>query len=100
MSLARLSPVLCLTLLSLLVPVSLAGEKQSATIRVLLPANATLHIDDRPTKQLGPERLFQTPPLAAGTFTYTLKATWDGGGVRPVVRMAVARVQAGKETVI
>ena len=112
MSWPRLFPFLGLPLLLFLAPVGLpagqekkAGDKQPpekfATIRVLVPAGAKLTIDDYQTKQTGTERVFQTPELAPGkTFSYTLKATWPSGTGQEIKRMAVARVKAGKVTVI
>ncbi len=117
MSWPRLFPVLCLALL-LLAPVerpnaqektTASGDKKpdgpaSATIRVKLPAKARLLFDDHETQQTGGERLFETPPLEPGkTFQYTLKATWKSDPKREadnITRMAVARVRAGKETVV
>jgi uncharacterized protein (TIGR03000 family) len=114
MSWTRLFPALCLTLLFALTPVNAVQDKEpgdkktadqdakSATIRVKLPASAKLVIDDYETTSTGTERLFVTPPLHPDkTFAYTLKATWPSDNPnRAIVRMAVAKVQAGKQTVI
>ncbi len=73
---------------------------QPAKIFVRIPAAATLTIDGNATAQTGDRRTVLTPPLAPGRpFRYTLKATYIDGD-RKIVRMAVARVEAGKETVI
>src|SRR5690242_10388827 len=92
-----------LTALALLwlVP-SLVGQEtanyQAAYLRVRVPAGAELLVDGTRTKQTGPERLFESPPLPPGKrFIYNLKATWKEGG-KEVVREQVVRVEAGKET--
>ncbi len=75
------------------------GER-SATIKVLIHPEARLAIDNYVTTQTGAERLFETPPLAPGRkFTYTLTAVWQENE-RPIKRMDVATVRAGKETLI
>jgi uncharacterized protein (TIGR03000 family) len=75
-------------------------ETKPAKLRVLVPAAAQVLIDGKATTSTGSDRLYETPPLAVGkTFTYQLKATWEEGSYR-VVRMAEAKVEAGKETVI
>jgi uncharacterized protein (TIGR03000 family) len=77
-----------------------AGEKKIATIKLLVPAPATVTVDGQATTSTGETRLYETPPLAPGkTFSYELKATWEESGYK-IVRMAEARVEAGKETVI
>jgi uncharacterized protein (TIGR03000 family) len=73
---------------------------QPAVIKVLIPGDARLAVDDSETKATGGERKFVTPPLAPGrTFSYTLTAVWQDGG-RRIKRMAIATVQAGEETVV
>jgi uncharacterized protein (TIGR03000 family) len=72
-------------------------DREPATLRVLVPAEARVLFDDTLTKQTGPDRQYVTPPLARGkSFTYILKATWMEGS-QEIVRMAVAKVEAGKE---
>jgi uncharacterized protein (TIGR03000 family) len=101
----RTSWVLGLTGLSLLFLVSpLLGQEttnpQPAYLRVRLPADAQLLVDGTRTKQRGPERLFESPPLPQGRrFFYILKATWKENG-KEVNREERARVRAGQETVI
>jgi uncharacterized protein (TIGR03000 family) len=74
-----------------------ATDKEPANLRVLVPAEARVMIDDAPTKQSGTDRQYVTPPLPRGkTYTYVLKASWLDGG-REIIRMAVAKVEAGKE---
>jgi uncharacterized protein (TIGR03000 family) len=101
----RTSWVLGLTGLSLLflAPPLVSQETtspQPAYLRVRLPANAELLVDGTRTRQKGPERLFESPPLAQGTrYVYNLKATWKENG-KEVVREERARVRAGQETVV
>ena len=69
-----------------------------ATIIVILPAEATLTIDDTPTRSISATRMFVTPPLEPGkVFHYTLKAETrrDGRTLNTTERISV---QAGKET--
>jgi uncharacterized protein (TIGR03000 family) len=76
------------------------AKAQPAEIVVQIPAQAKLTIDDYETSQTGEVRRFLTPPLTPGwRFKYTLRATWKDGEHK-IVRMAVASVQAGKETTV
>jgi uncharacterized protein (TIGR03000 family) len=73
-------------------------EGAPATLVVTLPADATLTIDGTPTRQMGAERRYASPPLSAGkTYAYTLIATWKEGGASRKTERRV-EVQAGKET--
>jgi uncharacterized protein (TIGR03000 family) len=98
----RLSLAALLAALPLL-PAGAADEQPPADRAILvvrLPDGAVLTIADVVTKQTGPERTFQSPPLTPGkNYVYELKATWqEGGKAKTVVREA--RVSAGKRTVI
>lgn len=69
-----------------------------AKIHVLLPANAALTIDGRPTKSTSTDRLFITPPLASGKiFHYDLTANFVRDGKNVSVQQSVA-VRAGQQT--
>jgi uncharacterized protein (TIGR03000 family) len=71
-----------------------------AILVIRLPAGATLTIGDHVAKQTGAERVFITPPLAAGkTYAYDLKATWQENGKEKTVTREVI-VPLGKRTVI
>jgi uncharacterized protein (TIGR03000 family) len=71
---------------------------QAAYLRVRLPAGAELLVDGTRTKQTGPERLFESPPLPPGKrFIYSMKATWKEGG-KEIVQEKTVRVEAGRET--
>ncbi|MBM4070539.1 MAG: TIGR03000 domain-containing protein [Planctomycetes bacterium] len=77
-----------------------AKKTATGTLKVLLPAESTLFIDESPTRSVGPERKFVTPPLSTSkTYYYTLKWTYPDRG-RPVTRMAVIEFHAGQETLI
>jgi outer membrane protein assembly factor BamB len=87
-------------LLALAEPEHKGGEEIPATLRVLLPADAVLTIDEAPTRQTGPERRFITPPLMPGkTYSYTLRWTYEDHG-RKVTHMAIIDFQPGKEKLV
>ncbi|MGE3808847.1 MAG: TIGR03000 domain-containing protein [Gemmataceae bacterium] len=74
------------------------AEPQPARLRVVLPEQATLHIEGTPTTSTGPERLFESPPLEPGkNYIYTLKAEWTGPGGASIIRMVLVKVKAGQE---
>jgi len=85
---------------------AMAGWSQSpgqeAPIRLTIKVpdpNATLHVDDTPTRQKGEMRYFESPPVPAGTgkkYSYTLKVTWMEGG-KEKSRSRKVRVEPGKE---
>jgi uncharacterized protein (TIGR03000 family) len=76
------------------------SEKKSARLKVFVPPLAELEIEGFKTKSTGATRTFTTPPLEPGKkFTYTLKLTWMKEN-RSIVRMAVAHLKAGEETVL
>jgi uncharacterized protein (TIGR03000 family) len=62
------------------------GTERPILVKVLVPADARVDIDGNPTRQLGEQRLYETPPLRTGVeYTYTLKVTAAGKEVtRPV----------------
>jgi uncharacterized protein (TIGR03000 family) len=73
----------------LLLPAAVIAQDQgkTVTIEVRLPEKARLFIEGRETKSTGPVRLFVSPPLAAGKYSYTLKAIIpDKKGPRVVTR--------------
>jgi uncharacterized protein (TIGR03000 family) len=73
---------------------------EPATLRVYVLASAHLEIEGTKTSQAGAVRRFVSPPLEPGkTYTYTLKAAWKQDG-RQLIRMQVADVRAGQETVV
>jgi uncharacterized protein (TIGR03000 family) len=67
---------------------------------VNLPADATLTIDDRPTRSLSGERRFITPPLPADkAFRYVLKAEVVRDG-RTLQASQDVTVRAGEESAV
>jgi uncharacterized protein (TIGR03000 family) len=99
----RYTPLLALVLI--LVAPALAGQAPSlppdrATMVIKLPAEATLSIGSHPTKQTGPERLFESPPLPAGqTFKYVLTASWsENGRLKTATRQIL--VKAGQRVTV
>jgi uncharacterized protein (TIGR03000 family) len=63
-----------------------------AVIRVVVPADAAVWFDDRPTTTTGPVRLFVSPPLAADQeYHYEIQARWfeDGKETRRAVRVRI-----------
>ena len=79
-------------------PSAARADEARATIRVTLPADATLTIDGQPTRSTSADRAFVTPPLEAGKdFYYTLRAGFARRGETLIVERRVA-VRAGQET--
>ena len=74
-----------------------AGEKQPATLHVLLPLEgAALTIEGAPIKQGGMVRLFVSPPLdPALSYTYTVVARWMPNDYTTITRTRVIPVKAG-----
>jgi uncharacterized protein (TIGR03000 family) len=69
-----------------------------ANLLVVLPADATLKIDQAPTTSTTSRRVFVTPPLTPGkTFQYTLDAEVVRDGVR-VTQTQQVQVRAGRQS--
>ena len=94
-----LSAVLGMTTLGLGQQSAASTEGAPATIIVSLPTDATLTIDGMPTKSTSATRVFVTPPLADGNYSYTFKADFLREGKAVTVQQKVA-VRAGKETAV
>lgn len=76
------------------------AERDTATIRVTLPADARLTVDGHPTTSTSSERLLVSPALEPGRdYRYTLKAEFVRGDKTVTVQQAV-RVRAGRETTV
>jgi uncharacterized protein (TIGR03000 family) len=73
-----------------------AGQRASLTVR--LHADATLTVDDRPTRQEGEVRRFHSPPLEPGkSYHYTLVARWNPRyDYETYIARRVVHVEAGK----
>jgi peptidyl-prolyl cis-trans isomerase A (cyclophilin A) len=95
----QVSPQGLLIIQARLIPAArLAPTGGVAGLRVWLPENATLLVDGQPTKQTGDQRVFYSPPVAAGKrYTYNLKACWDENG-QTVERERTVAVAAGRLT--
>jgi uncharacterized protein (TIGR03000 family) len=66
-----------------------------AHIRMVVPANAKVWINDQETQQCGVRRYFDSPPLEAGKeFSYTVTARWCGADGKDVVQTRQVDVQA------
>jgi uncharacterized protein (TIGR03000 family) len=75
-----------------------AAQTEPAVLIVRLRPDARLFVDGSPTRQTGPSRKFNTPPLEAGkTYTYTLSAVWEPNNYETYTRTRKVNVQAGKE---
>lgn len=79
----------------------LPAPSGGASIRVILPdPNAQVFFDGNPTRQMGTERTFHTPPLAAGAAnTYRIRATWAGPG-GTLAQEQVIQVSPGQNVVV
>jgi len=73
----------------------------SAQIDVLVPdPNAQVWFDGNQTTSRGPTRYFDSPSLQpGGSYTYTLRATWNQGG-QPMSAETSVRVTAGSQVVV
>jgi uncharacterized protein (TIGR03000 family) len=68
-----------------------------AHFKVVVPANADVWLNGAPTKQTGSERLFKSPPIAAGQdYSYEVRARWLENG-QPVERTETILVKIGKD---
>jgi len=69
--------------------------EQVINLEVRLPAEATLEVAGKMTQSRGKTRLFTSPPLLPGNYTYHLKASWQGK-----VAVRNVAVQAGEYMVV
>jgi uncharacterized protein (TIGR03000 family) len=77
------------------------ANDNTASIEVLVPANAKLWFDGKETSQTGPDRFFATPALEPGkTFTYEVRATWTDSNGQPVTRTREVQVQANRPVLV
>jgi uncharacterized protein (TIGR03000 family) len=54
------------------------SSRQTVILEILLPDEARLFIEGEETKETGSMRIFESPPLEAGKYTYTLKTIVPG----------------------
>jgi uncharacterized protein (TIGR03000 family) len=77
------------------VPAQVAAERP-ARILVRVPQSAEVWFDQQKTAQSGDDRVFETPPVAAGkTLIYTVRAKWTEAG-RAVEQFRIVGVKAGE----
>lgn len=74
-----------------------ASTTRRATIVVNLPADARLTVDGTKTNSTSGRRVFVSPPLEPGNYTYTLRAQVNRGGEMLETTRQVA-VQPGRKT--
>lgn len=68
-----------------------------ATIRVHVRPDAQVMFEDSPTQQMGPERIFITPPLeGSGNYTYKVTARWRDQNGKEESKTKTVRFSAGK----
>ncbi len=61
--------------------------RKTVTVEIYVPEDARLFIEGQETKSTGSKRLFVSPPLAPGEYTYTIKAINPGpNGPQTVTR--------------
>lgn len=85
-----------LLLLSELPAQPAAIPSNASIVKVTLPPNARLTINDVATQLTGAERIFQTPILEPGRkYEYVLKATWEENG-KAVSRERKVEFEVGK----
>jgi uncharacterized protein (TIGR03000 family) len=74
------------------------AEGRPATLIVRLRGDATLEVDDTPTKQTGETRKFVTPPLQPGTrYSYTMVAKWEPNNYTKITRTRKVYMRSGEE---
>ncbi len=73
-----------------------AGQEAPIRLQLLVPADAKIFVDGNATRQTGPVRRFESPPVPLNkTFTYQIKITWTVNGEEKSVEKRV-RVRAGE----
>jgi uncharacterized protein (TIGR03000 family) len=75
-------------------------QDDTARVKVLVPAEAQVWIDNQPTRAKGSERDFVSPRLEpTRNYTYDIRARWNEGG-HEVEQTRTAEVRAGGETTV
>lgn len=73
-----------------------ASDPNAATIDVLAPPDARLWFQGQETRQQGPQRFFESPPLRPGeNYSYKVKVQWIAENGETVERTRTIRVRAG-----
>jgi len=71
-------------------------SQQTATVQVMVPnPSAQIWFNGAQTSQQGMNRMFYTPPLEPGNYSYSVKARWTENG-QPVERERTVSVRAGE----
>jgi uncharacterized protein (TIGR03000 family) len=70
--------------------------EQTAQITIVVPADADVFVDGAATTQTGTQRVFVTPQLEPGTYSYTIRAVWTEDG-RSVEKTRKVSFQAGSQ---
>ncbi|MBS0206975.1 MAG: TIGR03000 domain-containing protein [Planctomycetes bacterium] len=86
--------ILATSLFACVIPVgrSELEPRKTVTIEVYLPECARLWIEGHETKSRGPKRLFVSPPLPPGKYTYSITATYTSpDGPQTVTRLIDVR---------
>jgi uncharacterized protein (TIGR03000 family) len=79
-------------------PVVQAVDPNAVVVEAHVPAGAEIWFDGERTAQTGTDRVFTSPPLAAGqTYHYQVVARWTDNG-RPVQQAQQLAVRAGDRT--
>ena len=67
------------------------------SLRVTVPSDAKVYVNDKPTKSTGVERHYVSHGLRGGqTYSYTVRAEFNRDG-KPVVETKVVKLVAGRE---
>jgi uncharacterized protein (TIGR03000 family) len=83
--------------------ISQDAEKKEVTLTVLVPhEKAILTIEGKVTKQKdSTTRIFITPPLEPkGSYSYTLKVTWEPNNYTKITRTHIVKFDPGKDTAV
>jgi uncharacterized protein (TIGR03000 family) len=69
-----------------------------ARLLVVVPPDARVYVDDQATRQTGIERIYESPPLEQGTYTYNIRAKWTENG-KEVSHEKKVKVEPGRMSV-
>jgi len=73
------------------------NDGRRAMIRVHVRPDAQVMFEDSPTQQMGPERIFITPPLEGdGNYSYKVTAKWRDQSGKEETKTKTVRFTAGK----
>jgi uncharacterized protein (TIGR03000 family) len=76
------------------------ARQETASLTVVVPADAEVFIEGDPTMETGTERRFVTPPLTVGAkYRYTIRARWSQDGA-PVDKTRKVQITGGAKVSI